>query len=87
MVTSINLGNTFQSGGKTVFGGSASGLDTDSIVTQLVDAKKISVTQVETQVDLNSQKVAAYAELKPTRPATPTPRAMRRSRRKRAAWR
>ncbi len=64
MVTSINLGSTFQSNGKTVFGGGASGLDTEKVVNDLVSIKKVSVTSVETKLDVNSKRIAAYDELK-----------------------
>ncbi len=63
MVSSINLGNFFSSGGKTVSGGAGgSGIDTQSLVQGLVDAKLIPATKLQDQIDINDSKAAAFGE-------------------------
>ncbi|MBN8531065.1 MAG: flagellar filament capping protein FliD [Alphaproteobacteria bacterium] len=64
MVTSINLGGFFNSGGRTVLGGGVSGLDTETLVNALVEAKKIPATRLQDKVDLNSDKISALNEFK-----------------------
>ena len=64
MVASINLGGFSNIGGKTVSTGLASGLDTESIVKAIIDAKQIPVTKLQDKNDLTSKKVTAYATLK-----------------------
>lgn len=65
MVTSISLGNFFQSNGRTVVGGlGGSGLDTESLIKSLVDAKAIPKTKIEANVTQNDAKLTALADLK-----------------------
>lgn len=64
MVSSINLGNFFTSGGKTVFGGSASGLDTEGLIEELTTAKRLPAVQYEEKIESNNAKVEAYNEMK-----------------------
>ena len=64
MVTQIQLGNFFNQNGKTVLGGSSSGLDTESLINSLVDAKKIPATKLQEKIDFNTKKSAALSELR-----------------------
>lgn len=63
MVTSIQLGNFFSSGGKTVLGGvGGSGLDTESLVKGLTDAKGLPAKDLQTKIDKNDKVSAALKE-------------------------
>lgn len=64
MITQIQLGNVFSSGDKTVFGGSASGIDTESLVESLVEAKRLPAVQLETRLEENAAKQSAIGDLK-----------------------
>ncbi len=65
MVSSISLGNFFQSNGRTVAGGvGGSGLNTESLIKSLVDAKAIPKTKIETRIESNNGRLSAFAELK-----------------------
>ncbi len=65
MVTSIQLGNFFSSGGRTVLGGvGGSGLDTESLITSLADAKRLPATKLEDTITANSKKTDALSEFK-----------------------
>jgi len=56
MVTSIQLGNFFSSGGKTVLGGvGGSGLDTESLVTSLAEAKGLPATRLQDTITANGK--------------------------------
>lgn len=63
MATSINLGSLYTTGNKTVFGGSASGLDTESLVKGLVEAKSIPKTKAQDKIDKNTEVLGALSEL------------------------
>ena len=64
MVSRIQLGNFFNSGGKTVLGGvGGSGLDTEALVTALSDAKRLQAVKLEDRVKVNSEKTKALGEL------------------------
>lgn len=65
MVTSVTLGSFFKtSDGKTVLGGAGgSGLDTQSLIKSLTDAKRIGIVQVEDKIKLNDSKSTALNEL------------------------
>lgn len=65
MVTSIQLGNFFSSGGKTVVGGvGGSGLDTEGLIKSLTDAKRLPAVKLEDTVTANGKKSDALAEFK-----------------------
>lgn len=65
MVTSIQLGNFFSSGGKTVLGGvGGSGLDTESLIKGLADAKRLPATKLEDTITANGKKTDALTEFK-----------------------
>ena len=64
MVTQIQLGNFFNQNGKTVLGGSNSGIDTESLIKGLVDARRVPATKLEEKIDLNTKKTAALSELR-----------------------
>ena len=62
--TSISLGNISTTNGTTRLSGTNSNLDTDALVTSLVEAKKLPATRLETRITQNDAKVAALGELK-----------------------
>ncbi|MDX2112443.1 MAG: flagellar filament capping protein FliD [Alphaproteobacteria bacterium] len=63
MVTQIQLGNFYSSGGRTVVGGAGgSGLDTQSIIKSLTDAKRLPATQIEDRIKTNSERTKALTE-------------------------
>lgn len=65
MVSSIQLGNFFTSGGKTVSGGTGgSGIDTESLVKALADARLIPATKLQDKIDINEGKATALGEFK-----------------------
>lgn len=65
MATSVSLGNFFQSNGRTVVGGlGGSGLDTESLVNSLVEARGIPKTKIEGNIKVNDSKLTAFSELK-----------------------
>jgi flagellar hook-associated protein 2 len=65
MVTSIQLGNFFSSGGKTVLGGvGGSGLDTESLINGLTGTKRLPAVKLEASVTANGKKSDALAEFK-----------------------
>ncbi len=65
MVSQIQLGNFFNLGGKTVSGGvGGSGIDTESLVKALTDAKAIPATKLQDKIDINDKKSTALAEFK-----------------------
>lgn len=63
MATSINLGSLYTTGNKTVFGGSASGLDTESLVKSLIEAKSLPKTKAQDTIDKNTEMLGAFSEL------------------------
>lgn len=63
MVTQITLGNMFTSNGKTVLTGGSSGLDVESMVKNLADAKRLPATALEDKIASNSKKSTAYTEM------------------------
>jgi len=64
MVTHIQLGNFFQSGGRTVLGGvGGSGIDTEALVKALTDAKRLPATRLEDKIKLNDSRSKALADL------------------------
>jgi flagellar hook-associated protein 2 len=54
----------YNNGGKTVIGGGQSGLDTESIINSLVEAKRLPAANLETKNKAIDTKVTAYASLK-----------------------
>lgn len=62
--TSISLGNLSTANGTTRLSGTNSNLDTDALVTSLVEAKKLPATRLETRITQNDAKVAALGDLK-----------------------
>ncbi len=65
MVTSIQLGNFFTSGGKTVLGGvGGSGLDTEGLIDGLTEAKRLPAVSLEDKVTINGKKTDALAEFR-----------------------
>ena len=63
MVTSVTLGTFFNVGGKTVLGGTGgSGLDTQSLIKSLTEAKRQPIKISQDKIDLNDKKSAALSE-------------------------
>lgn len=63
----VTLGNFFSSGGKTVSGGAGgSGIDTQSLIKGLTEAKALPATQLQDKIKLNDSKSAALAEFQAT---------------------
>lgn len=60
--TQITLGNMFTSNGKTVLTGGASGIDVESMVNSLAEAKRQPAVKLETKLETNAKKVTAYTE-------------------------
>ncbi|MFN7039361.1 MAG: flagellar filament capping protein FliD [Alphaproteobacteria bacterium] len=56
----VNFGNIGNVGGKTVVTGSASGLDTKSIIDATVTAKEIPINKLKDTVDLDNKKITAF---------------------------
>lgn len=60
----IQLGNFFQSGGRTVVGGvGGSGIDTESLVKSLTEAKRLPATRLEDRIKVNDSRTKALSEL------------------------
>ncbi len=64
MVTQIQLGNLFSSGGKNVITGGASGLDVESLVNGLADAKRIPAVALEDKISQNGKVSSALQEMR-----------------------
>lgn len=64
MVTQIQLGNFYQQNGRTVIGGSQSGIDTEGLINALADAKRLPATRLEDKIKLNDSKTTALTKLK-----------------------
>ena len=64
MVSQITLGNIYQSGGKTVVGGSQSGLDTESIIKALTDAKHVPADNLAAKNTTIDKQLTAYSSMK-----------------------
>ena len=63
MVTQIQLGNFFTSGGKTVPGGvGGSGLDTQSLIEGLVEARRLPAVRIEEKITAGQARNAALVE-------------------------
>lgn len=64
MVTQIQLGNFFQQNGRTVVGGSQSGIDTESLINALAEAKRQPAVELEDRIKLNDSRTTALNSLK-----------------------
>lgn len=64
MITSIQFGNIFSSGDKTVVGGTSTGFDTQALIEGLTEAKRLPAVQLEARLEENATKQAAFAEMK-----------------------
>lgn len=64
MVTSINLGGFYETNGKTVLSGSASGLDTEGLINGLAEAKRLPAVQLEGRIEDNALESEAYSGLR-----------------------
>lgn len=64
MVTQITLGNIFTQNGRTVIGGSQSGIDTEALINGLVAAKRLGAVRLETANETLSSQKSALSSLK-----------------------
>lgn len=65
MVSSIVLGNASQQNGRNVITGTSSGgIDTESLIKALSDAKRLPAVKLEARIKANTDKATAYTELK-----------------------
>lgn len=64
MVQLVNFGSLVTIGGKTVTSGSASGLDTESLINSLVDAKSIPLNKNEDSITLKTSQSSALSQYK-----------------------
>lgn len=64
MVTQIQLGNFFSSGGKQILTGGSSGLDVETLVNDLVKAKQIPADNLQVKIDGNTKKSDALNDMK-----------------------
>jgi flagellar hook-associated protein 2 len=63
MVSQIQFGNIFKSGGRQVLGGSNTGYDTEALVNGLADAKRLPAVKLEDRLERNASRQKAYSEL------------------------
>jgi len=64
VVSQITLGNFYTSGGKTVVSGSQSGIDSESLIKALTEAKRQPAVRLESKNELIDAKKDAYTTLK-----------------------
>lgn len=65
MVTSIQLGNFSQQNGRTVLtGGSSGGLDTESLINSLAEARRLPAVQLEERIEENTALSGKFGELR-----------------------
>jgi len=62
MITQVQFGNIFNSGGRQVLGGTNTGFDTEALVTGLADAKRLPAVQLEKKLEQNAAKQSALRE-------------------------
>jgi len=60
----INFGNISTANGRTILGGSQSGLDTGAIIETLTQAKRLPATKFEDTINVNKSKITALTEMK-----------------------
>ncbi len=63
MVTQIQLGNLFNQGGKTVLSGGSSGLDIETLIKDLAEAKRQPAVLLEGRIEKNAVKSEALTEM------------------------
>ncbi len=64
MITSIQLGNVFNSGDRTIVSGGNTGFDIEALVTGLTDIRRLPAVQLETQLEENALRQSAFSELR-----------------------
>lgn len=62
MVTDISFGNLGKVGDKNVLSGTASGIDTETLIAALTETRRLPAVQLETELALNNSKISAYSE-------------------------
>lgn len=65
MVSQVTLGNFFNVNGRTVLGGAGgSGLDTQALMTALMNARQVPVKTLQDKIAVNDKKTSALSDLK-----------------------
>lgn len=65
MISQVQFGSLFDNGnGKTVIGGSATGYDTQALVEELSNAKRLPAVQLESRLEDNALKQTAFGEMR-----------------------
>lgn len=64
MVTQIQLGNLFSSGGKNIISGGASGLDVEALVNGLAEARRVPAVALENKISQNGNISTALQEMR-----------------------
>lgn len=62
MITSIQLGNIFSAGDKTIVSGGSTGFDIEGLIESLTEVKRLPAVQLEEQLEENSLRRAAFSE-------------------------
>lgn len=62
-MATISLGSIYNQGGKTIVSGGSSNLDTDALITSLVEAKRLPAVTLESNIETNTAKMDALNEL------------------------
>ncbi len=62
MITSIQLGNIFKSGDRTIVTGGGSGLDIESLVNGLSEVKRLPAVQLEERLEENALRRSSFKE-------------------------
>ena len=63
MISSIQLGNIFESNGRTVASGSNTGFDIEALVDGLTEIRRLPAVQLEEQLEENVARQTAFTEL------------------------
>lgn len=63
MITRVQFGNIYNTGGKQVVSGTNSGYDTEGLIKGLTEAKRLPAVSLETKIEQNGAKQEAFAEL------------------------
>ena len=64
MITQIQLGNIFSQGDKTVLAGGNTGLDVESLIDSLAEAKRLPAVVLEGKIEENALKSDALSEMR-----------------------
>jgi flagellar capping protein FliD len=64
MITQVQFGNLYNSGGRTVLGGGNSGYDTEALIKGLTEARRLPAVKLEDELELNGKKQTALSQLR-----------------------